>query len=220
MIEVRDKVAGLDGWTDLGQGFWKHRANRVRVSAHPIPDTLDACAAAWDRHAKGWVWTKGCAEWLAYRHPDDDDAECAVWTTGGDVPNAASELRDRWALLGEVLKARGVRRTKRVKPRDSLHARERAFQRYGHYITNDREIVRQITAGAACRVCELDNAKLLYVVRLGQQSAFVVYDPKGKAVVTCLPPERQDYRLVQAMADVILRQSGRQAGQTPPNQVG
>lgn len=113
-----------------------------------------------------------------------------------------------------------VRRTKRVKPRDSLHARERAFQRYGHYITNDREIVRQITAGAACRVCELDNAKLLYVVRLGQQSAFVVYDPKGKAVVTCLPPERQDYRLVQAMADVILRQSGRQAGQTPPNQVG
>ena len=59
-IEVRDKVAGLDGWTDLGQGFWKHRANCVRVSVTPSPDTLDACAAAWGQVRKrGWVWTKG-----------------------------------------------------------------------------------------------------------------------------------------------------------------
>ena len=70
--------------------------------------------------------------------------------------------KDRWALLGEVLTMRACR-TSCVKPRDSPHPRERAFQRYGHCYHQRPRNVRQITAGAACRVCELDNAKLLYV---------------------------------------------------------
>ena len=113
--EVRDKVAGLDGWTTYkasnGLTVWEFGSiddgTYTTATDHPITDTLDACAAAWDRHAGSDGWTWGRVEdpigwtWSA----DCRGKVCMVEAAGHD---AASELRDRWALLGEVLKARGV----------------------------------------------------------------------------------------------------------------
>ena len=107
--EVRDKVAELEGYTYYQKAkAWKHASRGLLVgpggsAPHPIPDTLDACAAAWDKHAgaSGWFWWRTCFEWLA----QSGGPFIRVRETGTD---AAAELRDRWALLGEVLKARGV----------------------------------------------------------------------------------------------------------------
>lgn len=45
----------------------------------------------------------GALKYRAYKH--EDDQPLSVLCSGHD---AASELRDRWALLGEVMKARGL----------------------------------------------------------------------------------------------------------------
>lgn len=108
-VEVRNKVAELEGWRVV-LGDWCHTDGSVQVN-HPIPDTLDACAAAWDRHAgeHGYEWEKrrsNMSGQLKYRaYMNEDEPPISVLSSGTD---AASELRDRWALLGEVLKARGV----------------------------------------------------------------------------------------------------------------
>ena len=111
--EVRDKVAGLDGWTTYtasnGVIVWERGAiddgTYETRTDHPIPDTLDACAAAWDMHAgkHGYRWNRSDVWYSAWKGPFAHVAN--VMDSGTD---AASELRDRWALLGEVLKARGV----------------------------------------------------------------------------------------------------------------
>jgi len=112
VIEVRDKVAGLQRWKWYPEaGVWQHDDASEGQVDHPIPDTLDACAAAWDRHAGkfGYEWEKrrgtitGALKYRAYKH--EDDQPLSVLCSGHD---AASELRDRWALLGEVMKARGL----------------------------------------------------------------------------------------------------------------
>lgn len=112
MKDVRDKVAGLDGWVWYpGEEHWEWADDGTAHPSHPIPDTLDACAAAWDRHAGkyGWKWERHLCPYMNRWEHQARDADGAVMMytslTGHD---AAYELRDRWALLGEVLKARGV----------------------------------------------------------------------------------------------------------------
>ncbi len=112
--EVRDAVARLEGWTKNAAGHWVN-AKGVERRKCPIPDSIDACAKAWDRHARntegqGWQWAKRY-------DPDTYVWRWEAWSPGGRVypvqmsinpDDAASELRDRWELLGLVLKARGV----------------------------------------------------------------------------------------------------------------
>lgn len=111
--EVRDAVARLDGWTNhlvsSGVRIWKPGAS-LDGQDHPIPDDLTACAKAWDDHAGSkeagaWEWWRDADAWRAVTRTDDDFVTVSVNESGLD---AASELRDRWALLGLVLKARGV----------------------------------------------------------------------------------------------------------------
>ena len=107
--EVRDKLAGLEGWTKGVGDVWQR--THTRIWHHPIPDDLTACAKAWDDHAgsKGWWWIKKdkvangtvtIGEWTAYSLTQQ-------FTVDPSGTSAASELRDRWALLGLVLKAMG-----------------------------------------------------------------------------------------------------------------
>lgn len=124
--EVRDRLAELEGWmvedTDVRPGrgpaqVWRNKdGGWIPLESHPIPDDLNTCAAMWDKHAgeHGWrqfKWAKiigGKAGYamIAENHSDHGPGKSlSVWCSGHD---AASELRDRWALLGEVLKARGV----------------------------------------------------------------------------------------------------------------
>lgn len=109
--EVRDKLAGLEGWKCGIR--WEHTDGRQwHIDAHPIPDDLNTCAKAWDEQAgaKGWWWIKKnkvangtvtIGEWTAYSLTQQ-------FTVDPSGTDAASELRDRWELLGLVLKARGV----------------------------------------------------------------------------------------------------------------
>lgn len=106
--EVRDKLAALEGWTkpDSADNYWSRCGPSPCLrhhSDHPIPDDLTACAKAWDDHAgkHGWFWWRTCFEWLA----QSGGPFIRARESGTD---AASELRDRWELLGLVLKARGV----------------------------------------------------------------------------------------------------------------
>lgn len=89
-------------------------------------------------------------------------------------------------------------------PRASYHAKIRAAERYGHVITNDQALIAQIRSGKACRVCPLDGSKALYLMRLGSKPSFAVYDTSSMAIVTFLPPGRDDYQLVQQLADRVL----------------
>ena len=105
--EVRDRLAGLEGWTWTGKRWEK--GSMVRVEC-PIPDDLTTCAAMWDKYAGAtntgrWEWS--CSAWtlMAVSDAISGHTRREVRRSGHD---AASELRDRWALLGEVLKARGV----------------------------------------------------------------------------------------------------------------
>lgn len=114
--EVRDRLAELEGWTfvvdrEIGPIGWYDKDGRVAFVAHPIPDDLTTCAAMWDKYA-------GEHGWRYSRFADVDGSDNHTWQAYDKVWNsvavplsghdAASELRDRWALLGEVLKARGV----------------------------------------------------------------------------------------------------------------
>lgn len=108
--EVRDKLAGLEGWTyhlmadpaleGLHRG-WEKGRSRLFYGDHPIPDDLTTCAAMWDKYAEDydWFWEKGNGTWRAYNVNGDGPI---------GIDETASELRDRWQLLGEVLKARRV----------------------------------------------------------------------------------------------------------------
>ena len=115
--EVRDKLAALEGWivedTDVQPGrgpsqVWRNGdGDWVPLEAHPIPDDPNTCAAMWDRHAGEKGWRRMCnadGDWYAF----ELKGERRYVTVGHSGHDAASELRDRWALLGEVLKARGV----------------------------------------------------------------------------------------------------------------
>ena len=171
----------------------------------------------------GWERATYTVEWYTptKRTPDEDNASASLKAAFDGLQDAGLIANDKGLkrdgpIVFAVDKA-NPRVVLRVKPRDSAHARERAIQRYGHYITNDRAIVSQILSGQAARVCDLDGSRALYTVQLGQRAAFVVYDAANKVVVTCLPPGRHDYRLVQAMADVILRQQRRLMSQTAPD---
>lgn len=112
--EVRDKLARLEGkytW-DWEAEAWRDHDDRILADSdgnaiHPIPDDLNTCAAMWDEYAGrkeagAWEWIRKRWMYVAWAYDHDE-----VWvdTSGTD---AASELRDRWALLGEVLKARWV----------------------------------------------------------------------------------------------------------------
>ena len=110
--EVRDKLAVLEGWQEIDGVWYEKDVGQVyRLASmddggfhcHPIPDDLNTCAAMWDKYADGLI---ACmhVEFLTARTRGRKGV-AAVRRTG---TNAASELRDRWALLGEVLKARGV----------------------------------------------------------------------------------------------------------------
>lgn len=108
--EVRDRLAGLEGWTFGHDKAWHWHGNGHARNTHPIPDDLNTCAAMWDKYAgeHGYRWelhncpTMHRWEYRIWNGPHWNDG---VQCSGTD---AASELRDRWALLGEVLKARGV----------------------------------------------------------------------------------------------------------------
>jgi hypothetical protein len=103
--EVRDAVARLNvkrAWDEDG----------LKIDLPYIPDDLTACAKAWDEQAgaKGWWWIKKnkvangtvtIGEWTAYSLTQQ-------FTVDPSGTDAASELRDRWELLGLVLQARGV----------------------------------------------------------------------------------------------------------------
>lgn len=116
--EVRDAVARLEGWiiedTDVRPGrgpaqVWRHRdGGWMPLYDHPIPDTLDACAKAWDEQAgkHGWsIELSWC--YMSAKILSDHYANVSVATTG-TIHNADSIRRYWWALLGLVLKARGV----------------------------------------------------------------------------------------------------------------
>ena len=115
--EVRDWLAGLEGWTTYmasnGVVVWERGSiddgTYETRTTHPIPDDLTTCAAMWDEYAgeHGWEWWRLRSWYTACSTTSTGELDRQVTAdkTGHD---AASELRDRWALLGEVLKARGV----------------------------------------------------------------------------------------------------------------
>ena len=105
--EVRDRLAGLEGWTKSAEWPAAWDKGNYTEHWHPIPDDLTTCAAMWDKYARefGWKWAKTNNAYTAM----GDGKRCVCWAESEITgTNAASELRDRWALLGEVLKARGV----------------------------------------------------------------------------------------------------------------
>lgn len=106
--QVRDAVARLEGWATYnasnGLTVWEFGSiedgTYTTATDHPIPDDLTACVKAWDEHAgANWFWEKGNGTWRAYNVNGDGPI---------GIDETASELRDRWELLGLVLKARGV----------------------------------------------------------------------------------------------------------------
>ena len=101
--EVRDAVAMLEGWTKSAEWPTAWDTGDYTEHWHPIPDDLTACAKAWDDHAGGLVLCMHVA-YLTARERNGKGVK-AIKRSGHD---AASELRDRWELLGLVLKARGV----------------------------------------------------------------------------------------------------------------
>jgi len=104
--EVRDRLAGLEGWTKNTAGNWVSFKG-VERRTHPIPDDLNTCVAMWHEYAGEHGWSRMCdsdGDWCAFER----NGERRYVEVGHSGHDAASELRDRWALLGEVLKARGV----------------------------------------------------------------------------------------------------------------
>ncbi len=104
--EVRDAVAMLEGWTKSAEWPTAWDKGDYTEHWHPIADDLTACAKAWDEQArsKGWTWQRRDQDWFAFN--GGSETEYAYTKNSGT--DAASELRDRWELLGLVLKARGV----------------------------------------------------------------------------------------------------------------
>jgi len=59
--EARDRIAVLLGWQreqgdNAGPRGWRHERwdHYLWMMDHPIPHTLDAIAALWEKHCKGW----------------------------------------------------------------------------------------------------------------------------------------------------------------------
>lgn len=108
--EVRDKLAVDQGWTKNDAGYWVTPGGTELPMGgdwHPIMDDLNTCTAMWDEYAGKHGYRFGLCPWLDTWHANHSNgfSFIKVTATGTD---AAAELRDRWALLGEVLKARGV----------------------------------------------------------------------------------------------------------------
>lgn len=108
---VRDRLAVEEGWTRHPMGWKLSTVNGdyflIDPGIHPIPDDLNTCAAMWDKYAGKKGWSRMCdsdGDWCAFER----NGERRYVTVGHSGHDAAAELRDRWALLGEVLKERGV----------------------------------------------------------------------------------------------------------------
>ncbi len=72
----------------------------------------------------------------------------------------------------------------------TLHAIQRAAERYGITLTHDdlRRMVQDITQGRALLCRRAQNGKLpIYATDLGGQAVRVVYDPADARVVSVLP---------------------------------
>ena len=61
LTEARDRIAVLLGWQrqqgdKAGPLGWRHERwdHYLWMIDHPIPYTLDAIAALWEKHCKGW----------------------------------------------------------------------------------------------------------------------------------------------------------------------
>ena len=111
--------------------------------------------------------------------------EYAVWTTGGDVPNAASELRRLLGTSGRSPESEGCPH-QRVKPRDSLRASGHSSGTGTTSPTTAKSSGR--SPAAACRVRA--RQRRCCTSRPGQQSAFVV-TTRRESRRRALPPERQ-----------------------------
>lgn len=127
--QVRDSVARLDGWAPDNGGWRRSTGDGCAhnpgpyhdgyslplcrkcgaavtepesyhwQSEHPVPDTLDACAKAWDDYAGGLVTCANAGYW----HARDRRTGMGVKATRRTGYDAESERRDKWSLLGKIL---------------------------------------------------------------------------------------------------------------------
>lgn len=98
--EVRDALAGADGWNTYNEGvpddgarhvsWWRYTLDAVHggrtwCKSHPHPATLDGAAAALP---EGWTWWKVTAEWAAQ----------AAHSPMIYIPDTGDEIADRYRL--------------------------------------------------------------------------------------------------------------------------